>query len=92
MEQYGIHVKQGDLLFAAPSIGTTVNITGTITWSGVTDASGMVTVSLPYGSYTITASKSGYNSAQQNFAVPLVGDINLTITQILQSITIIVSE
>ena len=98
--KYGIYVQSfdGTLLLAAPSIGTTVNITGTATWTGTTNASGYakdingLSPSLPYGSYAVTASKTGYNSASQSFTVPLVGDVNLTITKIYQIIEVIVSE
>lgn len=99
MKQYGIYVQSMDgLLFAAPSIATAVNITGTVTWTGTTNATGYAkdingfSPSLPYGSYTVIASKSGYNPASQNFTVPLTGDVNLTITKIFQTIEVIVSE
>jgi len=96
---YGIYVQSfdGTLLLAAPSVGTTVSITGTATWTGTTDASGYAkdingSPSLPYGSYTVVASKYGFNSDQKDFTVPLVGNINLTITQIKQTVEVIVSE
>ena len=100
MEQYGIYVQSfdGALLLAAPSLGTTVSITGTATWTGITNASGYakdsnnLSPSLPYGSYTVVASKTGYNSASQNFTVPLAGNVNLTITKIYQTVEVIVSE
>lgn len=100
MDQYGIYVQSfdGNLLFAAPSVSTTVNITGTATWTGTTNASGYakdingLSPSLPYGSYTVIASKTGYNPASQNFTIPLTGDVNLTIAKIFQTIEVIVSE
>ena len=97
-EQYGINVMSYDIYSMAAVLGATVSITGTVTWSGTTNASGYAkdvsgfSPSLPYGTYNVIASKIGYNSSSQNFTVPLVGDINLTITKIYQTVEIIVSD
>ncbi len=97
--QYGIRVQSFDgLHLASPSIGTIVNITGAVTWAGTTNAAGYakdsngLSPSLPYGNYTVVASKTGYISTTQDFAVPLIGDVNLTLMHIKQTIEIIVSE
>ena len=97
-EQYGINVMSYDMYSMAAVSGATVSITGTIAWSGTTNATGYAkdiggfSPTLPYGNYTVTVSKIGYNSANQVFTVPLAGNINITITKIYQTVEIIVSD
>lgn len=76
----------------------TISITGTQTWNGTTDALGYAkdgfgnSPSLKYGSYSVTASKTGYNNATTNFTVPGTSVINMTITPIMTTVEILVVD
>jgi hypothetical protein len=98
----GIKTLEGPALqtLLAPNSGVTIAITGTATWNGVTNANGVAVDSngnqpvLPYGNYTVTASKAGYVTGSTTFSVTSTAAtaVALTIVIINSVITITVTS
>ncbi len=85
-------------LAIGPLSGVAVSITGTQSWSGITNASGYAkdingnSPSLRYGDYTVSVSFNGYIQTSQNFNVPTTTSVSLTLIPILTVVEIIVNE
>ncbi len=79
-------------LAGTPLQGVVVVITGSMSWSGTTDALGKAKDAggnvpvLVYGSYIVTTTKSGYTDGSASFVVP--DTISLTITMSLIKVPI----
>lgn len=75
-----------------------VSITGTVSWNGITNASGKALdvfnnpPQLPYGSYSITTTKYGYIDGNATFIVPDTTSLTIIMSLIKVPIDITVTD
>lgn len=87
-----------DMLAGVPIQGVSVFITGQMSWSGVTDATGKAkdvggnVPELVYGSYVVVAAKLGYTDGSASFVVPDTTSLTITMSLIKVPIDITVTD